>query len=120
MIYKDSLIGDILGPYTQAFSFNRAVEIEDESDSELEHLTAGMAEVKLSKERKARIRAPWSKALIVKVYNTTIELWVTTISFSKSILYGTQWPRWTTLTKGNIFFLIKFSDEGFVWRSLVY
>ena len=31
-----------------------------------------MAEVKLLKETKARIRAPWSKALIVKVYGKSV------------------------------------------------
>ena len=55
------------GAYEQAFRFDKNWEEEYESDTELEPLLEGMAEVKLSKENKARIRAPWSKALIVKV-----------------------------------------------------
>ena len=38
----------------------------------MEPLIEGMAEVKLSKETKARIRVPWSKALIVKVYGRSV------------------------------------------------
>ena len=38
----------------------------------MEPLIEGMAEVKLSKETKTRIRAPWSKALIVKVFGRTV------------------------------------------------
>ena len=44
----------------------------EESDTKVEPLIEGMVEVKLSKETKARIRAPWSKALIVKVFGRTV------------------------------------------------
>uniref|UniRef100_A0A7N2KQX8 DUF4283 domain-containing protein n=1 Tax=Quercus lobata TaxID=97700 RepID=A0A7N2KQX8_QUELO len=67
--YKDSLVGDIPRAYEQAFRFDKNWEEEDyESNTELEPLLEDMAEVKLYKETKARIRAPWSKALIVKVF----------------------------------------------------
>nr|POE76401.1 hypothetical protein CFP56_19848 [Quercus suber] len=66
--YRDILIRDIARAYAQAFSLDRADELEVDSDSKLEDLTEGMAEVKLSKETKSRIKAPWSKALIVKVF----------------------------------------------------
>ena len=72
MRYKHSLIGDILGAYAQAFSFDKVEGNEEESDSELDDLVEGMVDVKLSKETKARIRAPWAKALIVKVYGKSV------------------------------------------------
>nr|POF14406.1 hypothetical protein CFP56_66316 [Quercus suber] len=65
--YKDSLVGDIHGAYEQAFKFSKDWEEDYESETEMEPLREGMAEVKLSKETKARIRAPWLRALIVKV-----------------------------------------------------
>lgn len=43
-----------------------------ESDTELDDLAEGMVDVKLSKKTKSRIRAPWTKALIVKVYGKTV------------------------------------------------
>ena len=58
MSYKDSLIGNILGAYAQAFSFDKTEENEEESNLELKDLIEGMVDVKLSKETKARIRAP--------------------------------------------------------------
>lgn len=48
--YKDSLIGDILGAYEQAFKFDKVWEEGYESDTDLEPLVEGMVEVKLSKE----------------------------------------------------------------------
>ena len=64
--FKDRLVGDILGAYAQAFRFDRVEEAEVESDIKLDDLVEGMVDVKLSKETKSRIRAPWTKALIVK------------------------------------------------------
>ena len=58
MSYKDSLLGDILGAYAQAFRFDTTAEFGDESDTELDDLVHGMVDVHLSKETKARIRAP--------------------------------------------------------------
>ena len=52
-------MGDIPRAYEQAFSFDKDWEEEYESDIELEPLREGMAEVKLSKETKARIRVSW-------------------------------------------------------------
>lgn len=72
MSYKDSLLGDILGAYAQAFGFDTAGEFEDESDTELDDLVEGMMDVHLSKETKACIRAPWTKALVVKLYGRTV------------------------------------------------
>nr|POE50378.1 hypothetical protein CFP56_65819 [Quercus suber] len=70
--YKDTLLGDIPGVYEQAFKFDLVRDDDVESESELEPLTEGMADVKLSKETLMRIREPWSKALIVKVFGRTV------------------------------------------------
>ena len=43
-----------------------------ESDKETKDLCDGMAAICLSKETKRRIRAPWAKALIVKVFGKTV------------------------------------------------
>ena len=56
--YKDSLVGEIPGAYVNAFQFVKAREDEEDSDTKREDLTEGMADVKLSKETKFRIRAP--------------------------------------------------------------
>lgn len=56
--YKDSLVGEIPGAYTNAFQFVRTREDDEDSDSELEALSEGMADVKLTRETKERIRAP--------------------------------------------------------------
>ena len=53
--YKDSLIGDIPGAYQQAFKLDNVWDDEEESDTEVEPLIEGMAEVKLTKETKTRI-----------------------------------------------------------------
>ena len=70
--YKDRLVGDILGAYEQAFKLDNVWDDGEESDTEVEPLIEGMVEVKLSRETKARIKAPWSKALIVKVFGRTV------------------------------------------------
>lgn len=70
--YKDNLLGDIPGAYAQAFRFERVDEPEVEFDTELNDIVEGMVDVKLSQETKSRIRAPWTKALIVKVYESKI------------------------------------------------
>ena len=62
--YKDRLIGDIPGAYEQAFKLDKVWDDGEESDTEIEPLVEGMAEIKLSKETKAHIREPWAKALI--------------------------------------------------------
>nr|POE78742.1 hypothetical protein CFP56_65063 [Quercus suber] len=56
--YKDCLVGDVPGAFEKAFKFDRTWEEDYESDADLEPLTKGMAEVRLSKETKSRIRVP--------------------------------------------------------------
>ena len=106
--YRDSLIGDIPGAYAQAFSFVRGEDLDVESDSELEDLIEGMAEVKLSKETKSRIRAPWSKALIVKVFDRTVGY--NYLTFKINALWKPM-ARMDYVDLRKDFFLIKFSDD---------
>ena len=109
MSYKDSLIGDILGAYAQAFSFDKK-EIDDvESDLEFEEISEGLAQVKLSKETKARIRAPWTKALIVKVFNRTIGY--NYLTFKINALWKPA-ARMDCVDLTKDYFLIKFSDNA--------
>ena len=107
--YKESLISDIPSAYAQAFSFDIAEEIEDESDSELDEVVKGMVDVKLSKETKARIRAPWTKALIVKVYGKSVGY--SYLTFKINTLWKPS-ARMDCVNLGHDFFLIKFSDDS--------
>ena len=107
--YRDSLVGDIPGAYAQAFSFEAVEGIEEESDSELDDLVEGMVNVKLSKETKARIRAQWTKALIVKVYGKSVGY--SYLTFKLNALWKPS-VRMDCVNLGHGFFLIKFSDDS--------
>jgi len=52
MSFKDKLVGEIPGAYTQAFNFGDFMEDDAESDEEVEVLWQGVAVVKFSKEFK--------------------------------------------------------------------
>ena len=70
--FKDKLLGEIPGAYAQAFDFTEFIDNGMDSNSEVEALKEGVAAVKLSRETIHRIRAPWSKALIIKVFGRSI------------------------------------------------
>jgi len=70
--FRDKLVGDIPEAYSQAFTYSDHMDADSESDEETEELCDGMAAVCLSKETKQRIRAPWAKALIVKVFGKIV------------------------------------------------
>jgi len=106
--YKDSLVGDIPRANEQAFKFSKDWEEGYESEAEMEPLTEGMAEVKLSKETKARIRTPWSKALIVKVYGRSIGFHY--LTFKLNALWKST-AKMDCVTLGRSFFLIRFSSS---------
>ena len=72
--FKEKLIGDIPGAYTQAFDFSDIMEDDEESDAEVENLREGLVAVKLSKDFKKKICTPWTRALIVKVYGRVVGL----------------------------------------------
>ena len=67
-------MGEILGAYTQAFSFGDLIEDDAESDNDVEALREGLIAIKFSKDLKQKIRSPWAKALIVKVYGRSVGL----------------------------------------------
>ena len=73
-------------------------------------LIEGMAKVKLSKETKTCIRAPWSKALIVKVFGRTVGF--SYLTFKLNALWKPA-TRMDCFNLGNDYFLIKFyySDD---------
>ena len=48
------------------------MDAESDSDEELEDICEGMAAIRLSRETKQCIRAPWTKALIVKVFGRIV------------------------------------------------
>ena len=66
-------------------------------------------DVKLSKETKARIRAPWAKALIVKVYGKSVGY--SYLTFKINTLWKPN-ARMDCVNLGQDFFLIKFSDDS--------
>lgn len=70
--FKDKLVGIIPGAYTQAFNFSVGMEEDSDSDDEIQELREGLAAIKLSKIEKRHIRAPWGKALIVKVFGRIV------------------------------------------------
>lgn len=70
--YKESLVGELPGAFEQAFDFNHEMEFDVTSDDKFENLPPGEVAVKLSGERKNKIRASWSRALIVKVFGKSV------------------------------------------------
>ena len=109
MSYRDTLIGDIPGAFAQAFSLDIAEELNEDSDAEVEDITEGLVEVKLSKEEISHIRAPWSKALIVKVFGRSVGY--NYLTFKLNDLWKLV-ARMDCVDLSKDFFLIKFSDEA--------
>nr|POF09979.1 hypothetical protein CFP56_39928 [Quercus suber] len=70
--FKDKLVGEILGAFSQAFCFGDNMDEEVVSDEEVETIREGLAAVRFPRELKQQIRTPWTKALIVKVYGRTV------------------------------------------------
>ena len=70
--FKDKLVGEILGAYSQAFAFSDQMEAKSDSDEEIKEVREDLASVSLLKETKQRIRASWAKALIVKVFGKIV------------------------------------------------
>ncbi|KAL0011104.1 hypothetical protein SO802_006212 [Lithocarpus litseifolius] len=104
--FKDKLVGEILGAFTQAFNFGDCMDDDEASDEEVEVLREGLAAVKFSKEFKQHICTPWSKALIVKVFGRTVGF-----SFLHSRLLSMWKPagRLDCVGLGHGFFLVRLS-----------
>ena len=84
------------------------MDIEIESNDEFTELPAGEVAVKLSRERKRKMRAPWANALIVKVFGKTVGF-----HFLHPKLLGMWKPirKLDCVGLGNDFFLVKFSTK---------
>ena len=106
--FKDKLVGEIPGAYTQAFNFAELLEDDVESDGEVEHLRKGLSAVRFTKEFKQHIRSPWYKALIVKVYGKTVGF-----HFLQAKIHSLWRPvgRLDCVGLGNDFFLIRFAQK---------
>ena len=72
--FRDKLLGEIPGAFSQAFSFEDGMDDDAESDEEVETLRQGLLAVKFSREFKQRICKPWACAFIVKVYGQSVGL----------------------------------------------
>ena len=70
--FKEKLVGEIQGAYAKAFDFTDFLDMEAESDEEMDELREGLVAVKLSRETKLRIRKPWANTLIIKLYGRTV------------------------------------------------
>ena len=70
--YKETLVGELPSAFKQAFGFNHEMEFDAISNDEFENFPPGEVAVKLSGERKNKIRASWSNALIVKVFGKAV------------------------------------------------
>uniref|UniRef100_A0A7N2MG54 AP2/ERF domain-containing protein n=1 Tax=Quercus lobata TaxID=97700 RepID=A0A7N2MG54_QUELO len=66
---------DLIGPdgaYAKAFDFSDLMDMEADSDEEVEELCEGLAAMKLMRETKLHIRRLWSNALIIKLYGRAV------------------------------------------------
>ena len=104
--FKDKVVGEIPGAFTQAFNFGDLMKDDAESDDDVEALREGLVAVKFSKDLKQKIRNPWARALIVKVYGRSVGL-----SFLQSRLLSLWKPagRLDCVDLGHGFFLMLLS-----------
>ena len=104
--FKDKLMGEIPRAYQQSFDFTDDMEETPEVERDISSLKEGLAAVRISNDLKQKIRAQWTKALIVKVYGRSVGF---------SFLQDKIMSHWNS--KGSIdcvglgkeFFLIRFS-----------
>ncbi|KAK9996644.1 hypothetical protein SO802_021330 [Lithocarpus litseifolius] len=106
--FKEKLLGDIPGAYRQAFDFTEQMEFENEKEPMISVLREGMAAVNLSPEVKRRIRAPWLRALIVKVYGRKVGY---NFLLSRIIALWKPTGKIDCVDLGNEFFLVRFSGK---------
>nr|POF12560.1 uncharacterized protein CFP56_20045 [Quercus suber] len=74
--FKDKLVGEILGAYTQAFNFAELMDDDAESDEDVGKLRQGLAAVKFTKEFKQHIRSwePYFKPSTANV--SSVAVWI--------------------------------------------
>ena len=105
--FKDRLMGEIPGAFSQAFKL--VDNMEDESDSEeaeVEALREGLATVSFSKEFKRQIRKPWGCAFIVKVFGRSVGF---TFLHNRLLSLWKPAGRLECVDLGHGFFLTRFS-----------
>ena len=66
--YRDKLVGECLGVFKKVFEVENTMEMEAMSDDDLEENLSGKAIVRITGDRKGKIQAAWTNALIVKVF----------------------------------------------------
>ena len=86
--FKEKLVGEIPGAYAKAFDFTDFLDMEANSDEEMDELREGLVAVKLTRETKLRIRKPWANTMIISLYG--VERWVLIFSKISSISCGSQ------------------------------
>ncbi|XP_023873452.1 uncharacterized protein LOC111986046 [Quercus suber] len=70
--YRDKLLGTIPGAFEQAFGFESVMQEDVQSNTEEENLHEGCTKVCFSKEEKARMRALWQHALLIKPFGRKV------------------------------------------------
>ena len=70
--FKDKLVGEIPRAYRQAFDFTDEMEDLPKAERDISSLKEGLAVVRISNDLKHKIRAQWTKALIIKVYGRMV------------------------------------------------
>lgn len=70
--YRDKLAGTIPGAFVEAFHIDRLGDDDSDDDMPPEN-EDGSLRIYLTREEKARIRAPWRDALIVKPFGKPLE-----------------------------------------------
>lgn len=106
--YKEKLLGEISGAFEKVFNFGLNMDTEAESDDNLTDLPIGEKAVKFSGSTKTIIRAPWTHAIIVKVFGKTVGY-----QFLHSRVLSLWKPEgWMDcIDLGSDFFLIKFHTK---------
>ena len=66
--YKEKLVGAIPGAFAQAFGFDSLMQEDLKFDNEEANDQDGSIRIGFTKEEKARMRASWQKALIIKTF----------------------------------------------------
>ena len=105
---KDKLVGEIPGAYSQAFAFTDQMEADSDLNEEIEEIREGFASVCLPKETKQCIQAPWTNALIIKVFGKNMGY---NYLHSKLLELWKPNGRVDMVDLGRDFFLLRFSVD---------
>ena len=70
--FKEKLVGELPGAYRRAFDLMDQMVVSPEIELDTSSLRKGLAAVRLNNELKQKIKAPWARVLIVKLYGRTV------------------------------------------------